>query len=164
LFNDLEELLEAPLSSCQVLEIGAGTGQAAIVATEHVLPKAGADSFFREVEEAYDAVGIGDGQSGPMPPESIVAPDLASLDASGLFGVVVVVRRYLWSRSYSADQYLALLSTYSGHIAAASWQRERLFQDIRQRIEARPGASVRKHYLTMLQFAPVLAEVTSEPG
>lgn len=131
-------------------------GGLAIVATEHVLPEEGGDPFFREVEDAYDAVGLGDGRGGPVPPEKLSAPDVASLDASGLFGKVDV-RRYVWSRSYSADQYLALLSTYSGHIAAAPSQRERLFHDIRQRIEARPGASVRKHYLTTLQYARVLA-------
>ena len=244
LFDDLEELLTSPLAGCDVLEIGAGTGQAtrevlargacvvalepgpelatiarrvlagkgdadvvvalfeewepegvsfdlviaatswhwldqdvafekaaallrpggglAIVATAHVLPDAGGDLFFREVEDVYDAVGMGDGQGGPAPPESIPAPDVASFDASGRFGTVVV-RRYLWSRSYSADQYLALLSTYSGHITASRQQREQLFREIRERIEGRPGASVRKHYLTMLQFAPVLPEAEARP-
>lgn len=128
------------------------TGALAIVATEHVLPEDDGDPFFREVEEAYDAVGMGDGQGGPQLPEAIPAPDVASFDASGLFGTVMV-RRYLWSRTYTADQYLDLLSTYSGHIAAGSREREHLFRDIRQRIERRPGASVRKHYLTIVQVA-----------
>lgn len=51
-------------------------GHLAIVATEHVLPAAGGDAFFREVEEAYDDVGLGDGQGGPKPPEAIRTPDV----------------------------------------------------------------------------------------
>lgn len=130
-------------------------GSLAIVATEHVLPEVVGDPFFPQVEEAYEAVGMSDGLGGPVPPESVPAPDTASIDASGLFRPAVV-HRYLWSRSYSAQEYLALLSTYSGHIAASPRQREQLFDDIRRRIEARPGASVRKHYLTVLQVAAVL--------
>lgn len=129
-------------------------GHLAIVATEHVLPAVGGDAFFRDVEDAYDAVGLGDGQGGPKPPDEIATPDAAAIGASGLFGGVVE-RRYVWHRTYSADEYLALLATYSGHIAAAPERQERLFADIRGRIEARPGGSVRKHYLTTLQLAAV---------
>lgn len=131
-------------------------GHLAIVATEHVLPVAGGDAFFREVEEAYDAVGLGDGRGGPRPPEAVPAPDVAAIEACGLFGPVVE-RRYVWHRTYSAGQYLALLATYSNHIEATPQQRERLFAEVRRRIESRPGASVRKHYLTILQLAAVRA-------
>jgi len=112
----------------------------------------GVRTFFREVEQAYEAVGMSNGQGGPPPPEAVPAPDVSTIEGSGLFEAPVV-RRYLWSRSYSAAEYLALLATYSGHIAASPWQRERLFADIRQRIESRPSASVRKHYLNLLQVA-----------
>jgi SAM-dependent methyltransferase len=126
-------------------------GSLAIVTTAHVLPSDG-DPFFREVERAYEAVGMSDGRGSPRPPEAVPATDVAAIRGSGSFEEPVV-RRYLWSRSYSAEEYLALLSTYSGHIAASPQQREHLFADIRRRIESRPAANVRKHYLNLLQVA-----------
>jgi SAM-dependent methyltransferase len=134
-------------------------GTLAIVSTAHVLPETDGDPFFREVEQDYEAVGMSDGQGGPPPPEAVEAPDVAAIDRSGLFEPPVV-RRYLWSRSYSAKDYLALLATYSGHIAASPEQRGRLFAGIRRRIESRPSASVRKHYLNILQVARRRADPT----
>ena len=131
-------------------------GVLAVVATEHVLPDGEGDPFFRAVEQDYDAVGMGDGLGGPASPEAVPAPDAAAMAASGLFAPAVV-SRYVWSRSYTAEEYLALLSSYSGHIAASPATRQQLFEAVRRRIEARPGGRVRKHYLTMLQTARVLA-------
>jgi SAM-dependent methyltransferase len=122
----------------------------AIVATEHVSPPDG-DDFFRQVEEVYDQVGMGDGQGGPPPPEAVPAPDVEAITGSGFFGQPTV-HRYLWSREYSAEEYLAVLSTYSGHIAATAQQRQRLFTRIRELIAARPSGAVRKHYLNVLQI------------
>lgn len=126
-------------------------GHLAIVTTEHVSPQDG-DDFFRTVEQAYDEVGMGDGQGGPKPPEQVPAPDVEAMEASGLFARPVV-NRYVWSEEYTAEQYLAVLSTYSNHIAASAEQRERLFTLIRDHIAARPTAKVRKHYLNTLQIA-----------
>ena len=114
-----------------------------------------------DIHRIIDALGVGpvgmsDGQDGPPPPDAVAAPDVAAIRGSELFEEPVV-RRYLWSRSYSADEYLALLSTYSGHIAASQQPPEHLFADIRRRIETRPAASVRKHYLNLLQVAQRLA-------
>ena len=110
------------------------------------------DDFFRQVERVYDEVGMGDGQGGPKPPEAIAAPDVEAIGSSGFFAHPIV-HRYVWSRDYTAEQYLALLSTYSGHIAATPRQRETLFTAIRDLIAARPSATVRKHYLNTLQIA-----------
>lgn len=125
-------------------------GRLAIVSTEHVQPDLGADPFFREVERAYDAVGMGAGRGGPAAPDAVADPEVAAMTDSGYFEPPSV-RRYLWSRDYTAEGYLDLLSTYSGHIAAAPSARQKLFSDIRSLIHERPTASVRKHYLTILQ-------------
>ena len=127
-------------------------GHLAIVATEHVSPPGG-DDFFPQVERVYDEVGMGDGQGGPKPPEAIAAPDVEAIGGSGFFAQPIV-HRYVWSQDYTAEEYLALLSTYSGHIAASPWQRETLFRGIRELVAARPCATVRKHYLNTLQIAP----------
>jgi SAM-dependent methyltransferase len=126
-------------------------GHLAIVATEHVSP-AGGDDFFLHVQRVYDEVGMGDGQDGPKPPEAIAPPDVEAIGGSGFFAQPVV-HRYVWSQDYTVEEYLALLSTYSGHIAASPWQRETLFTGIRNLIAARPSATVRKHYLNTLQIA-----------
>ena len=126
-------------------------GVLAIVATQHVLPADG-DPFFREVEAAYEAVGMSDGLGGPAPPDAVPPPDVAAMEAAHGFGTPVV-HRYVVAHTYSADAYLEVLGTYSGHIAATPAQREALFRDIRARIEARPSGTVRKHYLHQLQTA-----------
>ena len=126
-------------------------GHLAIVATQHVLPPDG-DDFFRAVERAYAEVGMSDGQGGPQPPEAIRAPDVEAMVGSGFFAPPLV-HRYVWSRAYTAEEYVALLSTYSGHIAASPRQRETLFSRIRELIDARPSATIRKHHLNVLQVA-----------
>ena len=126
-------------------------GSLAIVATAHVSPADG-DDFFRAVEDVYDRAGLGDGQGGPQPPETIPAPDVAALAGSGLFAAPVV-HRHVWSRDYTLDEYLAVLSTYSNHIAASPQQRETLFAGIRELVGARPSGTVRKHYINLLQVA-----------
>jgi hypothetical protein len=54
---------------------------------------------------------------------------------------------------YSADEYVAVLDTYSGHLALDVATRGALLARIRRRIEARPGAEVRKAYLVTLNVA-----------
>jgi hypothetical protein len=65
----------------------------------------------------------------------------------------LALRRYVWDVIYAADEYLAVLDTYSGHRALDSTRRQRLFDRIRRRIEARPEGNVRKTYLGMLNVA-----------
>lgn len=127
-------------------------GTLAIVSTQHVLPEPDGDPFFREVQQAYEAVGMSDGPDGPPPPQAVTAPHTGAIAASGLFHPPAV-HRYLWQRSYSTTDYLDLLSTYSGHIAATPRQRHQLFADIHRRISTRPAATVRKHYLNILHTA-----------
>ena len=54
---------------------------------------------------------------------------------------------------YSADEYIALLNTYSGHRVFDDETRERLLSRIHRRIEAQPERKVRKTYLAMLNVA-----------
>jgi hypothetical protein len=45
---------------------------------------------------------------------------------------VVAIQQYDWEVEYTAEEYIALLKTFSGHIAMAEWQRERLFGETRR--------------------------------
>ena len=124
------------------------SGVLGVVGTHHVLPPGG-DDFFVDVQEDYVAVVPEDPAShegGPPLPETI---EPLSVDEE-LFEPVAQ-HRYLWELEYTADEYLAVLSTYSGHIALPDEQRERLFERIRRRIE--PRGTVRKSYLTTLDAA-----------
>lgn len=125
-------------------------GALAVVSTQHVLAEGG-DPFFAEVQKDYEAVDpTADSLPPPAPDE---AGDLAAeIEASGLFRSTAV-RRYLWDVTYSADEYIAVLDTYSGHRSLGEERRRRLYDLIRHRIEARPGATIRKTYLAMLHVA-----------
>jgi SAM-dependent methyltransferase len=125
-------------------------GHLAIWDQWHVFPDGG-DPFFRDIQPVYDEIGEGlpPGTHFARPGES---PDRrAEIEASGLFGDVLV-RRFDWETTYDADGYLRLLDTFSGHIAMAEWQRERLYGEIR-RLARRPGGRLRRHWESVLHVA-----------
>jgi SAM-dependent methyltransferase len=135
-------------------------GKLAVVSTAHVLPRDG-DPFFTEVQEDYEAVVPGDANTEAgvgKPPHPDAVADLSDevlygeIEASGRFRNVGA-RRYLWDVDYTADQYIAVLSTYSHHRALDDDTRERLLMSIHRRIEARPERKVRTTYLAMLYVA-----------
>jgi SAM-dependent methyltransferase len=128
-------------------------GVLAIIATQHVLPEGG-DRFWREVQADYEAV-VPDEEStkagAPGPPEEV--EDLsAEIAASGLFRNVAA-RRYVWDVPYTADEYIAVLDTYSGHRSLEPAKRQRLFERIHKRVESQPGQTVAKTYLATLNIA-----------
>ena len=121
-----------------------------IVGTQHVLPPGG-DPFFVEVQEDYDTVVPDPSNRAPDPPE--LAGDLRpAIEASGCFDRVEV-RRYVWDVSYTADAYIDLLDTFSGHRSMEPAKRQELYDRIRRRIEARPAGVVRKAHLAILHVA-----------
>jgi SAM-dependent methyltransferase len=128
-------------------------GMLAVVATQHVLPPDG-DDFFADVQRDYEAV-VPDEPSTkvgtPSHPDAI--PDLsAEISASGFFRNLGA-RRYLWDVIYTADEYVAVLNTYSGPRAFDDTRRERLFECIHRRVGERPHGKVRKTYLAILNVA-----------
>jgi SAM-dependent methyltransferase len=119
----------------------------AVVHGPHVLP-AGGDLFFAEVQEDYDAVIP---HADNRPPSS---PDGAEgwteqFRESGAFARVEE-RRHLHPLTYTADEHVALLGTFSDHIALPSEQRDELFRRIHARVAARPGGTVTEHRLLVL--------------
>ena len=117
----------------------------------HAFPE-GFDPFFTEIQEVYDAIGESYGEAWPpAPPEAV--PDAApEIEESGCFEDVRM-RRYVWERRYSADQYIALLETFSGHIAMEQAKRDHLYREIRERIGRRPDGHVRRHWYAVLHVA-----------
>ncbi|MFP5204018.1 MAG: class I SAM-dependent methyltransferase [Acidobacteriota bacterium] len=64
-----------------------------------------------------------------------------------------VLRVYLWSRPYTAAEYVQMLNTHSDHQLLAADRRARLFERLAGLIDAKYGGSVRKDYATLLQMA-----------
>ena len=63
-----------------------------------------------------------------------------------------IKRVYPWMQTYSSEQYIKLLGTYSGHIALPDENRHRLFEGIVDLIETEYGGRVTKHYEAVLDL------------
>lgn len=125
-------------------------GALGVVHTHHVRP-AGGDPFFADIQEVYVALGLSDDRVGPLPPET-VPDEWPEVSSSGMFGSPAF-RRYLWPCTYTAEEYIAVLETYSPNRAMAPATRDRLYAEIRRRIAGRPHGTVTKHYLFTLAVA-----------
>ncbi len=88
----------------------------------------------------------------PPPSPEQIPDEAAEIEASTLFEEIQV-RRYVWEKRYTAEEYIALLNTFSGHIAMDAAKREQLYREIRHRISRRPDASVRRHWSAILHVA-----------
>jgi SAM-dependent methyltransferase len=126
-------------------------GHLAFWGAAHVVPDGG-DQFFTELQDVYDEIGEGlpPGYSWARPGELPVYAE--EVEASGLFQVTLV-RQFDWERVYDAEGYIALLETFSGNIAMADWQRERLYSEIRRRLALRPEGTLRRHWGAALHVA-----------
>lgn len=129
-------------------------GHLAIWAALHVLP-ADADPFFREIQDVYDEIGEGlpaRGGAWNWPTLEDLADWRDEIAASGLFGGIEV-RRFGWEAIYTAEEYIGLLDTFSGHISWPQWKRDRLYGEIRRRLAARPDGRLRRHWGVALHVA-----------
>jgi SAM-dependent methyltransferase len=126
-------------------------GHLAFWSAIHVFSEGG-DPFFREIQEVYDEIGEA------LPPDAVwvrpgeVPDERNEILATSLFDDVVV-RQFDWEVVYDADEYIALLETFSGHILMQPWQRERLFGEIRRRLAKRPDGRLRRHWGAALHVA-----------
>jgi SAM-dependent methyltransferase len=123
-------------------------GHLAFWSALHAFPK-GFDAFFTEIQEVYDAIGESFEGAWPPPPPEQARDSSEEIEASGLFEDVRV-RRYVWEQEYTADEYIALLDTFSGHISMEAPKRERLYREIRVRLG---GRRVRRHWYAILHVA-----------
>ena len=126
-------------------------GHLALWSTTHAFPD-GFDPFFTEIQSVYEAIGESHDGGWPPPPPEQVPDQAAEIEASGLFGDVRV-RRYLWETRYTAEEYIALLDTFSGHIAMESVKRDFLYAEVRRRLADRPDTQLRRHWLAILHVA-----------
>ena len=126
-------------------------GHLAFWSATHVVPASG-DPFFREIQDVYDEIGEGlPGEWTFLEPADLPG-ERAEIEESGLF-TGVAVRRFDWEIVYTAEEYIRLLDTFSGHIDMAQWQRDRLYGEIRRRLAERPGGRLRRHWGAVLHVA-----------
>jgi SAM-dependent methyltransferase len=125
-------------------------GALAIVSTHHV---AGGDTrFFVEVQACYERWDPSTPPRLTLPDESEVPKEAGELDRSGRFGPSEF-RRYFLDQTYSADDYVDLLLTYSGHLALAPERRGTLLSCISKLIRERFAGRITKRYLFQLQVS-----------
>jgi SAM-dependent methyltransferase len=123
-------------------------GHLAFWSAVHAFPE-GFDPFFTEIQDVYDAIGESYGEAWPPPPPEQTPDSSAEIEQNGVFEDVQV-RRSVWARAYTADEYVSLLETFSGHISMNTAKRERLYREIRTRLGDR---RVRRHWYAILHVA-----------
>jgi hypothetical protein len=101
------------------------------------------------VQEDYDAVVPHPDNRAPSPPEEIEGWWADEFRGSGLFEAVEE-RRHLQPITYTADEYVAVLGTFSDNLGLPEGQRNELFRRIHARISGRPGGTVTKHQLLLV--------------
>lgn len=126
-------------------------GHLAVWGAGHVIPYDG-DPFFEEIQEIYDEIGEGLPPSSVTPRPGELDDDREEIEASGFFEVIET-RQYDWETIHDAESYIDLLNTFSGHIAMAEWQRERLYGEIRRRLAERDDGRLRRHWGGVLHIA-----------
>jgi SAM-dependent methyltransferase len=106
--------------------------------------------FFEDVQRVYGSVvpEWGDPRGRPSA-EDRIKSIRSGIVSSGLF-TEPVIRRYTWSRTYSRQDYVRLLDTYSDHRLLPDDKKERLFQGIGHIIDEAYGGKVERPYLTAL--------------
>jgi hypothetical protein len=128
-------------------------GRLAVIDAEHAFPK-DTDPFFFEIQDVYNEISEDPAWHDAWPPP--LPEDVEDMrdefEGSGMFEDFRS-RRYVWEVMYSADAYIDLLNTFSDHIASTPQQREYLYRNVRERIEARPDKQVRRHWLAILNVA-----------
>jgi SAM-dependent methyltransferase len=129
-------------------------GWLVILDVEHAFPK-DTDPFFFEIQKVYDEITVekpSHEHVWPPPLPEEVADMREEFEASGKFEDFQS-SRYVWDLMYSADEYIALLNSFSDHIASEPWQLEHLFGKVREFIGEREDPRVRRHWLAIVNVA-----------
>ncbi|MEU2284138.1 methyltransferase domain-containing protein [Streptomyces sp. NPDC013178] len=130
-------------------------GLLALVTTHHVA--GGSVEFFADAQGCYERWDPATPPGLRLEPEEDIASDTRELTLGSRYADVTV-RRHAQEVTYSADAYIDVLLTYSGHLALDEPARQGLLTCIRDLIENRYGGTVTKRYLHELVTARRTAE------
>lgn len=126
-------------------------GHLAFWSATHVFPDHG-DRFFREIQDVYEQIGEGLAPDASWPRPGELPDSLEEIERSGLFSDAIALQ-FDWEIVYGPDGYIDLLDTFSGHIAMAQWQRDRLYGEIRRRLAERPDGRLSRGWGAVLHVA-----------
>jgi len=142
----LDPAVRTPKAAAALREGGA----LVTVTTGHVL--GGTEEFFADVQTCYERWDPSTPPGLMLQPANDVGPVLDEVDDSALF-LPAVRRRYHQDITYTADGYLAVLGTYSGHRALEPESRRQLLACIGRLIDDSYGGTIVKRYLYELRVA-----------
>ncbi|MEV1021898.1 methyltransferase domain-containing protein [Streptomyces sp. NPDC050264] len=128
-------------------------GSLATVSTHHI--KGGTEPFFAASQRCYEHFDPTTPPDITLRPASEIPQDEEELVTSGRFEPAVF-RRYEWDATYTTQQYLDLLSTYSGHRDLAPVARAGLYESLAGLVDGRHGGRITKRHMTELRPARVL--------
>ena len=121
-------------------EVLKSSGFLAVFSNQHVRKDEG---FFGEVQCLYDRYYLP--VTADRPTHATNFPGVEAFEDP-------IKRLYPWSQTYSSEQYIKLLSTYSDHIALPDENRNLLFEGVVNLIETKYGGQVTKHYQAVLDL------------
>ena len=109
--------------------------------------------FRRAVKKVYQerAPQLAQHLPGSKSQDALVSETVEDINASGLFGEVVV-KRYPWAERYTAERYIKLLNTFSRIRSLEKGVRQHLLAGVRETVE-RFGGVVESHNITLLYLA-----------
>ncbi len=104
------------------------------------------EGFFAEVQNIYRKIAPTRCQAKSEVPEPLgIGPGLDLFEKP-------ITKRYPWDEPDTAEEYIALLGTYSDHINLPKPEREELFRAITELINANYKGVIIKHYESMLEI------------
>ncbi|MEU6144394.1 methyltransferase domain-containing protein [Streptomyces sp. NPDC047081] len=125
-------------------------GHLALIGTDHVA--GGTEEFFTLAQNCYERWDPATPPGLRLRPAAEIPPGTDELTASPLFDEVVATR-HTRDITYTTDQYIDVLLTYSGHRALAETARQGLLDCLRRLIDTRYEGRVTKRYLHELIVA-----------
>ncbi|WP_069758506.1 class I SAM-dependent methyltransferase [Streptomyces sp. LUP47B] len=125
-------------------------GHLAVVVTSHVA--GGSVDFFARAQDCYERWDPATPPGLRLQPSSEIPSDTEEFESCPRFAEVTVTR-FEQDITYTTDQYIDVLLTYSGHRALDSTRRDGLLACIGDLIESRHGGRVTKRYLHELIVA-----------
>lgn len=128
-------------------------GMLAVVSIHHV--KGGTEAFFDEVQLIYEEFGLAPGPGLRLPAVADIQEDRGEFEREKRFGKAEF-RRYEWEETYSTEEYLNVLSTYSNHRLLEEGIRRKLLSSIADLADTKYGGKIAKRYMVQMALAKKL--------
>lgn len=125
-------------------------GALGIISTHHIA--GGTNAFFADAQRCYERFDPTTPPGVRLTTDDETAEEAAEFERSARFGPVEF-RRYEWQQTYTANEYLNLLMTYSGNRAMEPRARSDLFGCITHLIDDIYNGQIAKQYRTRLAIA-----------